>query len=164
MRGFDWVPWCGKQYYTSPKQCNILKWQIKHYIFEDSSHETSCLVSLPLAYFSELAHKLTTAGCRGRTKRPFHAPFIIASQLCFFPPAWSSWPMTISFWLKCGWDGQFFEGKVTYETGTKEKSPDARALLHRKVLRNCQANCAMHAWAKPLGEHIQQQHLGQTPL
>lgn len=33
--------------------------------------------------------------------------------------------------------------------GTKEKP---LRLVHRKVLRNWQVNCAMHAWAMPLGE------------
>lgn len=65
--------------------------------WDDPSHETSCLVSLPLAYFSELAHKLTTAGCKGRTKRPFHAPFIIAVSIVFFSPAWL--PPTMGYFI-----------------------------------------------------------------
>lgn len=41
---------------------------------------------------------------------------------------------------------------LTRAAGTKDTEAEALRLVLRKVLRNWQVDCAMHAWAKPLGE------------
>lgn len=40
---------------------------------------------------------------------------------------------------------------LLYVPRQKKRGKPLRLVL-RKVLRNCQVNCAMHAWAMPLGE------------
>lgn len=111
-------------------------------------------LSSPLAcsLLSELAHTLTTAGCReeqsGRfswrslthpQRYPLKSPLFTLSYTFgkSYLGLWAdAWPLRISAQVK------------SYVLGQKKGGEPLR-LVHRKVLRNWQVNCAMHAWAMP---------------
>lgn len=99
------------------------------------------------------AHKLTTAGCREEQSGRFRH-FLMSrnpSELPSFPLLWT--PFASHFGSRVDAKGRCACVRVNgMRCWDKRKEAKPLRQVHRKVLRNWQVNCAMHAWAMPLGE------------
>lgn len=118
--------------------------------------ELSSLLASSL--LSELAHKLTTAGYRGEQSGRFMRGSLTHAQPY---PFWNA-PRTLSYTFGTTFvlyedakTAMHFCANQSYVLGQKNRGKPLR-LVHRKVLRNWQVNCAMHAWAMQLGERSTQ--------
>lgn len=119
----------------------------------DFSHETSRRDSSPLG--STASAQINHGWLQRRTKRPFQALSHEPQSLpnCpLFPLLWP--PFESHFGSRV--DAKRGRCACVRVNGMRcwDKRKEAKPLrqVHRKVLRNWQVNCAMHAWAMPLGE------------
>lgn len=123
----------------------------------DFSHETSCRDSSPLG--STASAQINHGWLQRRTKRPFQTVLMSRSpsELPSSPPLDA---VCESFGCRVDAKGRC---ACVRANGMRcwDKRKEAKPLrqVHRKVLRNWQVNCAMHAWAMPLGERRAQDPL-----
>lgn len=117
----------------------------------DFSHKASCRDSSPPG--STASAQINHGWLQRRTKRPFQAvlPSRNPSDLrSFSPPSDTDCE---SFWSRVDAKRRCACVRVDgVRCWDKRKEAKPLRQVRRKVLRNWQVNCAMHAWAMPLGE------------